>query len=283
MILIFLYIYIHIHYQVIGVLVQSSVPAPHSNTLFRKYVMNQIVMSLMKLKLNLLTWLGEKILYIGKSCQHNTCLWQRIISLATKGEYQSIIPTCSTIQGPPTFLIVLRRFLQKPNNLKSRSESCSNNKSPYTVKYLVAVALCGQIMFYFSGMWYVWVGVNKWQIYCSRQWNAQRIAPRWWLWLLEESPLEIFCFNDELNWAFHFSQGMSLVLEYCEYSYSECTHAFVLCNDMPLFYFHVLFKSNKLSSTIMLPASISLTSCYISLRYSNTRELPLCSNGCQVK
>uniref|UniRef100_A0A8C9YWI5 THAP-type domain-containing protein n=1 Tax=Sander lucioperca TaxID=283035 RepID=A0A8C9YWI5_SANLU len=115
---------------------------------FKMHVMDQILMTMMKLKLNLLQ--GD----LAERFAVSQGLVSRILSywIDTMEEHMRIyiswLPR-ETIRStmPQCIIDCTETTLQKPHNLDSRGESYSHYYSSNTIKYLVAIAPCGLIMF----------------------------------------------------------------------------------------------------------------------------------------
>lgn len=125
---------------------------------FKTHLVDQILMTTMKLKLNLLQAdLAERfavsqglvsriISYWIDTMEENMRIY---IPWLPRETIRSTMPQCFRETFPNTTCIIdcTETTLQKPHNLDSRGESYSHYYSSNTIKYLVAIAPCGLVMF----------------------------------------------------------------------------------------------------------------------------------------
>ncbi|XP_073688463.1 uncharacterized protein [Garra rufa] len=125
---------------------------------FKMHVMDQILMTMMKLKLNLLQGdLAERFDVSQSAVSRIISYWidameehMRVyIPWLPRETVRSTMPQCFKENFPNTTCIIdcSETILQKAHNLDSRGESYSHYYSNNTLKYLVAIAPCGLIMF----------------------------------------------------------------------------------------------------------------------------------------
>ncbi|XP_039652099.1 uncharacterized protein LOC120556523 [Perca fluviatilis] len=125
---------------------------------FKMHVMDQILMTMMKLKLNLLQGdLAERFAVSQGLVSRILSYWidtmeehMRIyIPWLPRETIRSTMPQCFREKFPNTTCIIdcTETTLQKPHNLDSRGESYSHYYSSNTIKYLVAIAPCGLVTF----------------------------------------------------------------------------------------------------------------------------------------
>ncbi|XP_039525901.1 uncharacterized protein LOC120478179 [Pimephales promelas] len=125
---------------------------------FKMHEMDQILMTMMKLKLNLLQGdLAERFAVSQGLVSRILSYWidtmeehMRIfIPWLPRDTIRSTMPQCFREKFPNTTCIIdcSETNLQKPHNLDSRGESYSHYYSSNTIKYLVAIAPCGLVMF----------------------------------------------------------------------------------------------------------------------------------------
>ncbi|XP_045920230.1 uncharacterized protein si:dkey-56d12.4 [Micropterus dolomieu] len=125
---------------------------------FKMHVLDEILMTMMKLKLNLLQGdlaerfalsqgLVSRILsYLIDTMEEHMRIY---IPWLPRETIRSTMPKCFREKFPNTTCIIdcTETTLQKPHNLDSRGESYSHYYSTNTIKYLVAIAPCGLVMF----------------------------------------------------------------------------------------------------------------------------------------
>lgn len=125
---------------------------------FQMDARDQVFMSLMKLRLNLLQDHLAEIFHVSQSqVSKITSLWYDImeekmrtyIPWLPRETIQATMPQCFKDHYPTTTCVIdcSETPLQKPHNLDSRGESYSHYYGQNTIKYLVAIAPCGLIMF----------------------------------------------------------------------------------------------------------------------------------------
>lgn len=128
------------------------------NANFKMHIIDQILMTMIKLKLNLLQGdLAERFAVPQGLVSRILSCWidtmeehMRIhIPWLPRETIQSIMPQCFKEKFLNTTCIIdcSETTLQKPHNLDSRGESYSRYYSSNTIKYLVAIAPCGHVMF----------------------------------------------------------------------------------------------------------------------------------------
>ena len=125
---------------------------------FKMHVMDQLLMTMMKLKLNLLQGdFAERFAVSQGLVSRILSYWidtmeehMRIyIPWLPRETIRSTMPQCFREKFPniPCIIDCTETTLQKPHNLDSRGESYSHYYSSNTIKYLVAIAPCGLVMF----------------------------------------------------------------------------------------------------------------------------------------
>ncbi|NP_001103508.1 uncharacterized protein LOC799220 [Danio rerio] len=129
----------------------------YSNS-FQLHPWDQLLMTLMKLRLNLLQGdLAERFAVSQSIVSKVISCWIDImeenmrdyVPWLPKETIQATMPQCFREQFPNTTCIIdcSETPLQKPHNLDSRGESYSHYYGQNTIKYLVSIAPCGLIMF----------------------------------------------------------------------------------------------------------------------------------------
>uniref|UniRef100_A0A3Q2T4H3 Uncharacterized LOC105927494 n=1 Tax=Fundulus heteroclitus TaxID=8078 RepID=A0A3Q2T4H3_FUNHE len=125
---------------------------------FKLHVMDQILMTMMKLKLNLLQGdlaeifdvsqglVSQILSYWIDTMEENMRIHVRWLPRRT---IRSAVPQCFKETFPNTTCIVdcVETALQKPHKPDCMGVSCSHYYSSNTIKYLVAIAPCGLVMF----------------------------------------------------------------------------------------------------------------------------------------
>ncbi|XP_052085183.1 uncharacterized protein LOC127722336 [Mytilus californianus] len=125
---------------------------------FQLEVADQLLLVLMKLKLNLLFDDLARRFGISKSLASKMCnAWMPVLAEKLKDlvawlpreTMRACCPEYFRENYPRTTVIIdcAETFIQRPTYLKTRSETFSNYKSHNTVKYLVGISPHGQIMF----------------------------------------------------------------------------------------------------------------------------------------
>uniref|UniRef100_A0A9J8AKM8 THAP-type domain-containing protein n=1 Tax=Cyprinus carpio carpio TaxID=630221 RepID=A0A9J8AKM8_CYPCA len=125
---------------------------------FQLHTWDQILMTLMKLRLNLLQGdLAERLGVSRSIVSKVVSCWIDImeenmrdyIPWLPREKIQATMPQCFKEQFPNTTCVIdcSETPLQKPRNLDSRGESYSHYYGQNTIKYLVSIAPCGLIMF----------------------------------------------------------------------------------------------------------------------------------------
>ncbi len=128
------------------------------SSIFKMHIMDQILMTMMKLKLNLLQGdLAERFDVSQSVVSRILSYWidtmeehMRVyIPWLPRETIRSTMPQCFKENFLNTTCIIdcSETTLQKAHNLDSRGESYSHYYSSNTLKYLVAIAPCGLIMF----------------------------------------------------------------------------------------------------------------------------------------
>ncbi|XP_056094218.1 uncharacterized protein LOC130072919 [Rhinichthys klamathensis goyatoka] len=125
---------------------------------FQLHTWDQLLMTLMKLRLNLLQGdLAERFCVSQSIVSKVISCWLDImeekmrcyIPWLPRETIQATMPQCFREQFPKTTCVIdcSETPLQKPRNLDSRGESYSHYYGQNTIKYLVSIAPCGLIMF----------------------------------------------------------------------------------------------------------------------------------------
>lgn len=128
------------------------------NNRFQLHPRDQLLMTLMKLRLNLLQAdIAERFRVSQPIVSRVTSCWLDLmeekmrcfIPWLPSEKIQATMPQCFKEHYPKTTCVIdcSETPLQKLHNLNPSSESCSHSYGQNTIKYLVATAPCGQIMF----------------------------------------------------------------------------------------------------------------------------------------
>ncbi|KAL7829414.1 hypothetical protein AOLI_G00302990 [Acnodon oligacanthus] len=128
------------------------------NNCFQLHLKDQLLMTLMKLRLNLLQDdIAERFHASQPIVRKVTSCWLDLmeekmrcyIPWLPKETIQATMPQCFREHYPNTTCVIdcSETPLQKPHNLELRGESYSHYYGQNTIKYLVAIAPCGLIMF----------------------------------------------------------------------------------------------------------------------------------------
>lgn len=149
-------------------LLYTGIPLETFNTLvstvemfagpFKLDVRDQVLLTLMKLRLNLMIGDLSRRFFISESVTSKIISYwvnkleevtRPLIPWLPRETIQATMPAVFKAKHPNTTCILdcSESLLQKPKNLDSRGESYSHYYSHNTVKYLVSVAPCGLIMF----------------------------------------------------------------------------------------------------------------------------------------
>lgn len=135
-----------------------AVLRPHANVAYQAEVEQQILLTLMKLKLNLLIEDLAIRFYISVSqVSRIISFWIDTMAVVLKDLIPWLPKETIRATTPEAFkqhydnvtciLDCSESEIQKPKNLDSRSESYSHYYACNTIKYLVAIAPCGLVMF----------------------------------------------------------------------------------------------------------------------------------------
>lgn len=125
---------------------------------FKMAVKDQILLTLMKLRLNLMIGDLSRRFFISESLASKIISYwvdkmeevtRDLIPWLPRETIQATMPDAFKVMYPKTTCILdcSESLLQKPKNLDSRGESYSHYYSNNTIKYLVSIAPCGLIMF----------------------------------------------------------------------------------------------------------------------------------------
>jgi hypothetical protein len=135
-----------------------TVMTAHADVPYRLPVGDQILLTLMKLRLNLIFADLARRFRISESLASRIfSSWLDILAAKLKDlivwlpreTIRACMPTAFKEHYPKTTCIIdcAESFIQKPTNLTSRNETYSHYKSHNTAKYMVAISPHGQIMF----------------------------------------------------------------------------------------------------------------------------------------
>ena len=130
----------------------------HASTSFTMPVRDQVLMTLMKLKTNRVIGDLSRQFHVSLSMASRIMSYwidkleevlRPLIPWLPRETIRATMPAAFKKNFPSTTCIIdcSESLLQKPKNLDSRGETYSHYYSHNTVKYLVAVAPCGLIMF----------------------------------------------------------------------------------------------------------------------------------------
>lgn len=149
-------------------LLYTGIPLETFNTLvstlemfagaFKMAVRDQVLLTLMKLRLNLMIGDLSRRFFISESMTSKIISYwidkleevtRDLIPWLPRETIQATMPAVFKTNYPKTTCILdcSESLLQKPKNLDSRGESYSHYYSHNTIKYLVSIAPCGLIMF----------------------------------------------------------------------------------------------------------------------------------------
>nr|AXJ20719.1 putative chemokine ligand 32b [Ctenopharyngodon idella] len=138
--------------------INEAVLRPHANVSYQNEVEQQILLTLMKLKLNLLIEdLAIRFCISVSQVSRIISFWIDTMAVVLKDLIPWLLKETIRATTPEAFkqyypnvtciLDCTESEIQKPRNLDSRSESYSHYYACNTIKYLVAIAPCGLVMF----------------------------------------------------------------------------------------------------------------------------------------